>query len=191
MGQRDDTDTAAARLHELHRYFREHPVRGAEGHSYTAGRARTPASTSPVPYDTAVVEHITASVAEVAAHTRKVNPDAGQLPAHVADVYAWARANIQHAPAIEQQHQAVIEARQGLEHAIAAGDHKVVRPHRCPACHTLGVHWPEGVRDPKARAMCLNVHCANANNGTHRRWSLARLAYEHVTFEKTLRDCAT
>ena len=187
-----DTDTAAGRLGQLHRYFRERPVTGPEGHSYTAFRARTPAAGSPILYDTTVSEHITNAVTEIVTHTRAANPDAGPLPTRTADVYAWARDNMQHAPDVEQQRQAVIEARHRLEHAITAGDTTVVRPHRCPACHTIGLHWPrEAGRNTRAKAVCVNLNCAAANGGMHRRWSLEALACEQVRVEKMLRECAT
>lgn len=194
MGSRGtdtETDTAAARLHALHAYFRQHPVTGPEGHSFTAFTARTPPAASPVPFDTGVVELIDAAVAEVVHHTRTVNPDAGPLPARVEDVYAWAREHTTHAPHIEQQRRDTIEYRQRLEHAIAAGDSLVVRPHRCPACRTLGLYWPpEAGRDPHAKAVCVNRRCAEGNGGLSRSWSLARLAYERIA-EKTARECAT
>ncbi len=192
MEQRDDsTDTAASRLHQLTTYFREHPVTGPEGHSYTAFQARTPAVASPVPFSTGVVDHIDASVAEVVQHTRAVNPEAGPLPAHVAGVYAWAREHTENAAEMNQLRRDTIEYRHRLEHAIRAGDTSVVRPHRCPDCHTRGLHWPRGATDPRAGARCLNRHCANANGGTSQIWSLARLAYEHVAAQKNLRECAT
>lgn len=194
MQQRDDstdTDTAASRLNELDTYFRQHPVTGPEGRSYTAFQARTPVAASPLPFDAAVVDHIDAAVAEVVDHTRSVNPDAAPLQGHVAGVYGWAWENTEGAAEMHRQRLETIEYRHRLEHAIRAGDNSVVRPHRCPACHTLGLMWPQGVTDPKGRAMCVNRHCANANGGQSHRWTLARLAYEHVAFEKTLRECAT
>lgn len=191
MGQREDTDTAASRLAQLNEYFHTHPVTSAEGHSYTAFAAHTPRTTSPMPYDAALVHHIGASVAEVVHHTRAVNPEAGPLPGHVAGVYAWARQHTEHAPDTDRQRAATLEYRHYLEHAIAAGDTDIVRPHRCPACGTYGLHWPAGTRDPKATALCVNLHCARDNKGIHRRWSLAQLAHEHVATEKTLRECAT
>lgn len=188
MGQREDTDTAAARLATLHAYFRQRPVESAEGHSYTAFRARTPAAASPVPYDMDVVEHITAAVAEVTAHVHAVNPDAPMLPQHVADVYALAREHTEHAPEVEQQRLDTLEYRHRLEHAILAGDTNVVRPHRCPACRTLGgLFWQAATQT----VVCVNLHCAKRNGGISHQWTLARLAYEHVAAEKMLRDCAT
>lgn len=190
MGQRD-TDTAAARLHEL-LHYRQRPVTGPEGHSFTAFRARTPATSAPIPYDTDVVEQIDAAVAEVVAHTRTVNPEAGPLPDRVAAVYDWAREHVEHAPETDRFRQAVIEARHRMEHAVATGDVQVIRAHRCPDCSGFGLHWPSDAgRNPKAKAVCANRHCANRNKGVHRRWSLAQLAYEQVAAEKMLRECAT
>ena len=49
----------------------------------------------------------------------------------------------------------------------------------------------EAGRNPQAMAVCVNVHCAKTNGGAHRRWTLARLAYEHVASKKSLDECAT
>jgi len=192
MGQQEtDTETAAARLHEL-LHYRQRPVQGPEGHSYTAFRARTPPAAAPLPYDADVVDHIDNSIAEVAAVTRALNPQAGPMPQRAVDAYAWCRERTQNAPEAEQLRRDAMEYRHYLEHAIAAGDHRVVRPHRCPACRTLGgLFWPQGVRNPKARATCVNVHCAKNNDGIAHRWTLAQLAYEHVLAERMLRECAT
>lgn len=187
----DATDTAATRLHEL-LHYREHPVTGPQGHSYTAFQARTPAAASPALYDLAVDEHIDDAVAEVVQHTRAVNPEAGQIPGHAADVYAWSREHTDHAPEIDQQRRDAIEYRHQLEHAICAGDTLVVRPHRCPDCGGFGLFWPpENGRDPKGKVRCVNTHCAAGNKGVARSYSLARLAFERVATEKTLRECAT
>lgn len=188
MGQQE-ADTAGSRLNDLHVFFlRGRPVEGPEGHSYTAFRARTPHSASPIPYNTDVAEHITASVAEVTAHVHAVNPDADMLTQRVADVYALARERTQHAPEIEQQRLDTLEYRHRLEHAILAGDTSVVRPHRCPACHTIGgLFWQAASQT----VVCVNLHCAKRNGGQSQQWTLGRLAYEHVAIEKMLRDCAT
>ncbi len=192
MEQPDAADTAAARLGQLHAYFREHPVTGPEGHSYTAFQARTPAVASPALTDLDTVERIDSAVAEVVHHTRAVNPDAGPLPGYVAGVYAWAREHTQHAPEVEQQRRDTREYRHYLEHAIAAGDTSVVRPHRCPDCQTFGLFWPRtNGRNVKALVVCVNRHCADRNGGISRTHSLARLAFEHVTAQKMLKDCAT
>ncbi len=186
-----DTDTAANRLRELLNY-REHPVTGPEGHSYTAFQARTPTAASPALCDLDVVEQIGSAVAEVERHTRAANPDAGPLPAHVAAVYDWAREHTAHAPQVEQARRDMREYRHYLEHAIAAGDTSVVRPHRCPDCQTFGLFWPRSNgRNVKALVVCVNRHCADRNGGVSRAHSLARLAFEHVTAQKMLKDCAT
>jgi hypothetical protein len=190
MGQRDtaDTDTATARLHQLAAYYRQHPVTGPEGHSYTRFGSRTPAANPGLPFRPEIVEHIDAAVTEVVTHTRAVNPDAGPLPDHVAGVYEWARQHTEHAPDAERQARDTREIRHRLEHAVAAGDTSVVRPHRCPACQTLGgLFWDDRIQ----RARCVNRHCAKDNRGIHRTWTLARLASEQAAVEKTLRECAT
>jgi hypothetical protein len=176
----DGTDTAATRLHELAAYFLQHPVPGPSG--------RPAHSTTPsAPMNLGMLDYINASVTEVVQHTRTVNPDAGPLPAHVADVYDWCRQHTEHAPDIDQQRSRALEIRHRLEHAVRAGDARVVRHIRCPACNTVGLKWQTSLW----RAVCLNVHCARTNGGVHRQWKLSRLAYEQAAIEKSLRDCAT
>lgn len=180
MSTGDDTDTAAARLHELATYFLEHPVPGPSVRS-------THSTTPSAPMNLAMLDYINRSVAEVVQHTRTVNPEAGPLPERVADVYDWCRQHTDHAPAIDHQRRRAIEIRHRLEHAVRAGDARIVRPLRCPACDTVGLKWQPSLW----RAVCLNVHCASANGGTHRQWKLARLAYEQAAIEKIRQDWAT
>jgi hypothetical protein len=171
----DKADTAAGRLKLLNEYLREHPVTGPEGHCVTGPPSRTTSVSRGLPFPTRVADHITASVAEVAEHTREVNPAAGPLPPRVEAVYDWYVANTALAPAAEQQRRDTIVYRQRLEHAIAMGEPKVVRPHRCPACKTFGLMWVEDAQ----RAVCTNTRCTTTG-GLSNRWTLARLAYEHV-----------
>lgn len=181
-----DSDSASQRLAELHAFFREHPVRGPEGHSYTrlGGHA---ASTAPgLPYNERVTDHIRASVTEVIEHTRAANPDAGR-PERIDGIYDWAREHTENAPEDVQFNRDILEYRHRLEHAVHAGDISVVRPHRCPACRTVGLHWNRETQ----RAVCLNLHCAKNNRGRSRSWTLGRLALEYVAREKTRKACAT
>ena len=170
----DDNETAN-RLRILNRHFREHPVTGPEGHSVTGPTSRATAVAHGLPYPAQIVEQIDRSVAEVAAHTRTVNPAAGPLPARVEAVYDWYREHTANAPAAEQQRRDTILYRQGLEHAIAMGDTKVIRPHRCPGCRTFGLMWIAEAQ----RAVCTNSRCTT-KTGLSSSWTLAKLAYEHV-----------
>lgn len=188
MVQGDGTsDTAADRLAQLHHYFREHPVTGPEGHSYIGSGSRATAVAPGLPYNARVVEHIRHAVEEVVEHTRTVNPEAGPLPERVQDVYDWCREHTEHAPETDQQRRDTLIYRQRLEHAVQAGDHSVVRPHRCPSCGAPGLFWQEQT----GRAVCVNRHCARRNGGTHCTFTLARLAYEQVAAGKSLGECAT
>jgi hypothetical protein len=181
MGAGDDT--AAHRLDLLHAYFLEHPVTGPTG----TPRRRSSSPGTPVSLTT--VDHIADAVREVTELTRDANSDAAPLPPRVGDVYAWCVENTLNTERALQQRRDTVIYRQQLEHAIAMGDTKVVRPHRCPACRTFGLMWP-GDGDP--RALCTNRRCLTSG-GMSRRWTLARLAYEHVAekYEKSVRDCAT
>ncbi|MCX5000936.1 hypothetical protein [Streptomyces longwoodensis] len=188
MGDGDESqDTAARRLRQLNAYFREHPVRGPEGHSYTRFSAHASTTAPGIPFNTRVSEHIDASVTEVVAHTRAANPDAGPAPTRADAVYDWAREHTRNAPEAEQFRRDMLEYRHYLEHAIAAGDTSVVRPHRCPDCRTVGLFWQE----ERGTVICFNRRCAQANGGIHRTHSLARLAFEHVALQRRLQACAT
>ena len=181
-----DTDSAGQRLAQLNAFFREHPVRGPEGHSYSHFSRHSTFNTPGIPYNAQICDHIDAAVTEVITHTRAANPDAG-LPDDLARVYDWAREHTALAPDDVQFRRDVLEYRHRLEHAIAAGDTRVVRPHRCPSCNTIGLHW----QTDRQRAVCLNLHCARTNHGRSRSWTLGRLAFERVAAEKSLRECAT
>jgi hypothetical protein len=180
MGNTDnDTDGAAARLHHLQQYYREHPVTGPlEGHA--------PVVNPGAPLSLATLDHISASVREVAEHTRALNPHAGPVPAEAAAVYDWCREHTEHADDIDRQGLEVIEYRQYLEHAVRAGDHKVVRRHRCPKCGTWGLMWQPDMQ----RALCTNTGCVD-RDGFSTTVPLARLAYEHVVGRKNLRRVST
>lgn len=180
MGNADE-DIAAGRMTALLTHFRQHPVTGIT--------ERGPSSVGPQsPLNLRIVDHITASVREVADQVREVTPDAGPPPSRVEAVYAWYIENTRQAPEDVQRRRDTVVYRQSLEHAIAMGDTKVVRPHRCPACRTLGLMWESRLQ----LAVCTNGRCLT-KTGLSRRWTLARLAYEHVAgmYEKGVRDCAT
>jgi hypothetical protein len=182
MGNRTDDDTAATgRLTTLLAHFLQHPVTGPA--------ERSPASAVPgTPLNLRVHDHIQAAVREVVDDTLAVNPHPSPLPERVEAVYEWYVANTANAEQAQRQRRDTILYRQSLEHAIAMGDVKVVRPHRCPACRCLGLMW----RAELQAAVCTNGNCLT-KDGRSRRFALARLAYEHVAakFEKSVRDCAT
>jgi hypothetical protein len=175
-----EDDTAAQLLAQLHEYFLEHPVTGEH--------TRRPPTTNPTaPANLAVVDHITATVRELADFTRQANPEAEQLPERVQDAYRWCVENTANSPEATQQRRDVIVFRQRLEHAIAMGDDKAVRPIRCPQCRCLGLFWKAEYQ----RAVCTNGKCLT-KDGLSNRWSLARLATAHVEArQETRRECAT
>jgi hypothetical protein len=172
---------AAKRWRDLHEHFREHPVTGPEGHSYISNGSR-PTMTAPgLPYNSRVIDQIDDTIAEVTAYTREANPDAGPLPASTLDTFRWCVEHTATAPEDVQQRRDVLMYRKSLEMAIAAGDVRVVRSHRCPDCGTIGLHWEE------REAICMNWHCARRNNGVHRRVTLSELAQRAVEIRKNLR----
>lgn len=172
MASDDDT---AARLAALHTYFREHPETGPSD-----GRRATRVD-APAPLDLGTLDHIQASIQEIAAHTRSVNPEADPLPARIDAVYDWCRRNTQHTSHVQQQRRETVIYRQRLDHAIRAGDYTVIRPHRCPTCRTFGLMWvPE-----MERAVCTNTRCTDPS-GLSSNFTLARLAYVHVAAQWSL-----
>lgn len=173
-----EADSAAARLRQLNEYFLQHPVTGP-----TEGR--TPTRTPGAPLSLATLDHVTDSVRELAELTDTVNAEPSPLPQQVQDVYAWCIANTAHASEITQQRRDTVIYRQYLEHAIRAGDwRKVIRPQRCPECRTFGLMWRSG------RILCTNSECTDPD-GTSTTVTLARLAHEHVTGRKNLRQVRT
>jgi hypothetical protein len=180
MDDTTGTDTAAQRLRELHAYFREHPVTGRAERS-------SPSTTPAAPANLTVLDHIQRTVTEVVEHTREANPAAGPAPSRADGVYAWAHQQTRHTDEGVRQRTETLEYRHYLEHALQAGDTAVIRPHRCPACGTLSLHW----QAPVQRAVCVNRHCARRNGGVSRSWTLAHLAYEHIAERKSLRAHAT
>lgn len=176
-----DGETAAGRLAELYAHYRQHPVKSAAGHSYISAAPRATASVPEALVNLEVVDHIQASLREVVGDTLAANPDAGPLPPRVEGAYRWYIENTRNAPEADQQRRDTVIYRQGLEHAIAMGNRKVVRPHRCPQCRTLGLMWPRTLE--AERAVCTNRNCLDAE-GMASTWTLAQLAYEHIAAQK-------
>ncbi|MFJ9799912.1 hypothetical protein [Streptomyces sp. NPDC101145] len=168
MSHTGDDDIAANRLRLLQQDFLE-PGRPSNG--VRVSRSTTPSA--PLRLD--MVDHIQASVSEIEEHTRAEAPDAGARPAAADRVYEWAYQRTRH---LDPQRRLVLETvvyRQSLEHAIAMGDHSVVRRHSCPACGTWGLFWRPGLR----KAVCVNHYCTD-DQGRPRSWPLAHLAHRHV-----------
>ncbi|MFE4915893.1 hypothetical protein ACFRCX_30790 [Streptomyces sp. NPDC056652] len=174
------TDEAAHRLRLLQQEFTTLPACGP-GDGRTGRRVHPP-----VPLNLAVIDHITASVREVAEQARTAAPEAGPLPAAPASIYDWWRQNTPDLDDGAVQARETVIYRQSLEHAIAAGDHKVIRKHPCPGCGCWGLFW----RPAAQRAVCVNLDCTDTN-GMARTWELKHLAYEHIARQKMLKANAT
>lgn len=175
MAQGDTQDTAAARLKHLNEFFREHPVTGPSiGHA--------PSRSASAPLSLGTLSHVHASVREVIEHTMDVNPDAPMPPSRADAVYDWSRKHTANAPEAERQRAETIEYRQYLEHAIRAGDVKVIRPHRCPECRCLGLMW----QDDMQRALCTNSACVDGSGFSHT-FTLSQLATEYIERQKNVR----
>ncbi|MEU9014324.1 hypothetical protein AB0D12_32045 [Streptomyces sp. NPDC048479] len=188
MGMGDD-DTAARRLRLLQQELLD-PWRMPEDRE--GSRSARPASRgqqlahSPSPIHLGILDHMMKTRAEAIAHTRAVAPNAGPVPAEAAAVYDWMRQQTAHLGEEQQQTRETVIYRQGLEHAIAMGDTKVVRPHPCPACRCWGLEWDSG----RQRAVCTYRPCSDERGMTHA-WKLAELADHHVTAKKMLKVNAT
>lgn len=176
-----DTNDAADRLRTLQGHIWRYP---------TSSVTKLPRSGGPThpeaPLDLDIIDHITASVREVRAAALADNPDAGPLPADAARAYDWWRASTPDLHGERLLARETVIYRQGLEHAIEAGDTKVVRKHPCPACGCWGLFWQR----PEKRAVCANRECVD-EDGLARTWELKHLAYEHTTRQKMLKANAT
>jgi len=133
-----------------------------------------------------VVDRIRAAVYEVEHHTRTAAPDAGRYTGEESRVYDWARQHTAHLETEQQQAREAIIYRQGLEHAIAAGDTTVIRRHPCPECGCYGLYW----RHTSQRAVCVNQYCIDDNLMSHA-WELKRLAHDHIARKESVVHRAT
>ncbi|QLJ06782.1 hypothetical protein HZZ00_37780 (plasmid) [Streptomyces sp. NEAU-sy36] len=180
MAHGDTTDEAAARLGELHQYFREYQATGPrEGHASTASAS--------APMSLGALDHITASVREIAEHTRAANPDAGPLPERVQDSYAWMHENLAGADEADQLRAAALEYRHFLEHCLEQNDtetvRKTVRQQSCPKCGCWGLMWVPETR----RAWCTNTECVD-KDGFSTSLSLGRLAHARAVAQQEIRQ---
>ncbi|MFE9491438.1 hypothetical protein ACFYNF_34210 [Streptomyces sp. NPDC006641] len=173
-------DTTAQRLRLLQAEFVQ-PVRSGPGDGRSSRITESPALVN-----LGVVDRIRAAVYEVEHHTRAAAPGAGQYTGEESRVYDWARRHTAHLEAEQQQAREAIIYRQGLEHAIAAGDITVIRRHPCPQCGCLGLYWYEAAQ----RAVCVNHYCTD-DDGISNAWELKRLAQDHIAQKSTAARRAT
>ncbi|MFF9632933.1 hypothetical protein [Streptomyces fradiae] len=169
MSHTGDDDSAAHRLRLLQSEYLEPSRPYGEAH---VSRTTTPSA----PIRLGIADHIHESVNEVEQMTRSEVPDAGARPEAVELVYAWAVQKTRHLDAQRQMVRDTVIYRQSLEHAIAMGDHSVIRRHPCPNCRTWGLFWRASVR----KAVCVNRYCVD-DAGRARSWELAYLAHRHIT----------
>ncbi|MGW1409442.1 hypothetical protein [Streptomyces sp. NPDC002403] len=173
-------DTTAQRLRLLQAEFTEHPRTGPGD-----GRSSRPAH-APAPINLGVVDRIRAAVYEVETHTRAAFPQALPFTGEADRVYDWARQHTAHLETEQQNAREAIIYRQGLEHAIAAGDTSVIRRHPCPQCGCYGLYW----RAKAQRAVCVNHFCTD-DDGVSHMWELKQLAQEHVAQNSAVARRAT
>ncbi|MFF1916186.1 hypothetical protein ACFVYE_32285 [Streptomyces sp. NPDC058239] len=173
-------NTTAQRLRLLQQEFVQ-PARSGPGD----GRSSRPTH-APAPVDLGVLDRIRAAVHEVEHHTRTAAPDAGPFTGPAERVYDYCRQHTAHLEAEQQNAREAIIYRQGLEHAIAAGDTSVVRKHPCPQCGCVGMYWQDKTR----RALCVNHYCTD-NDGVSNTWELKRLAQEYIARKSAVARRAT
>lgn len=177
----ENTDNAADRLRTLQGRIWRFPT------GCVTKLPRTGGPTYPeAPLDLDIIDHIGDSVREVRQNALADNPAAGPLPTDAARAYDWWRDNTPNLEGERLLARETVIYRQGLEHAIRAGDTKVVRKHPCPACGCLGLFW----RGDEQQAVCAYTECRD-EDGMARMWDLKHLAYEHVTRQKMLKATAT
>lgn len=176
-----DTATTAGRALTLLNSpeLRQPPVSGSSSRHATA---TTPAA----PLNIGLLDHLTGSVSEVAAHVRDIAPQAGPRPEDMGDLYHWYVDQTQDAPADDRLYRDTVIERHRLEHAIRLGDYDEVCKHPCPECGCWGLMW-----DPAGnRALCSNRRCRTPD-GMTRSWTLARLAAQKVQQTENWRMSAT
>ncbi|MFC8008733.1 hypothetical protein [Streptomyces cinereoruber] len=142
------------------------------------GRRTATATEAQAPIRLEVYDYMADAVREAVETTKELR--AGQEatappPAEAEDVYRWMVEETAHLDEERQKARDTLIYRQGLEHAILMGDHKVVRPHPCRRCHTYGLHWD---RDNEVAA-CLNRRCADSH-GEPTTWTLKEIARHYI-----------
>ncbi|MFG2532792.1 hypothetical protein [Streptomyces sp. NPDC048516] len=179
MGNADTSATAAAHMRTL----RE--ISGPLARKGDTSPSRAKPAHAPAPIDLGLLDHLEASRAEIVAAVRDANPAAGPAPLDEG-IYQWM---VDATPQLDEDRRRVHEAlayRQGLEHALRAGEEKVIRRHACPACRTWGLFWSR----PAQRAACVNRYCSDAA-GRRSTWTLSQLAHHHIATQAERRRTAT
>ncbi|WP_329376200.1 hypothetical protein [Streptomyces sp. NBC_01483] len=175
-----DTEDAASSLHLLATHYREHPQTGPS-------ERRAPSVNPGAPLNLGILDRLEQCVDEVVEHARADAGDSlGPLPPRVRDVYDWWTDSTADASPEVRLRRDIVIYRQGLENAIRLGEHKRIRTHPCPGCHTWGLQW----EPHRQKALCLNRKCRD-RNGMARTWSLARLATQYVTEQESRISRAT
>ncbi|MCI3279174.1 hypothetical protein [Streptomyces cylindrosporus] len=148
---------------------------------------RATATTPPAPLNLGLIDYLDAHVTEVVTHVRSLpGGDAAPAPRTPGDLYDWYIEHTAHADADEQAWRDYITERHALEHAIALGEHKAVRPHPCPRCGCWSLFWD----DAGTRARCSISDCRTPD-GMASSWTLARLAAQKVQRTEIWRRNAT
>lgn len=118
-----------------------------------SGRTRAPFPSGPAPIG--LLDHLQAAYDEAVTHTRALAPQAPPAPADQREIYRWMNEATRD---LEEEKRLVLRAltyRQGLEHAIRAGDDLVVRPATCPECGCFSLVWDADRR----RVVCIVTDC--------------------------------
>ncbi len=176
-----DDDTTTNRLRLIEAEFTQYQYRGPEPTGRTATRTDAPA-----PINLGVLDYMAAATTEIIQHTQAAAPGIDPYTGPLAGVYDWARDHTAHLDDHRQQARETLIYRQGLEHAITAGDTTAVSKHPCPECGCWGLIW----REETGKAACVNHYCVD-DQGLSHAWTLERLAYEHVAAKSAVTSRAT
>ncbi|MFJ8677178.1 hypothetical protein [Streptomyces sp. NPDC093589] len=175
MGYEDSSTTrAAAGMRILQEEFTAPRARTADG----APRAR--AVHAPPPCDLGLLDHLQQSRRELIDTTRVMlagHPTPQPLPPAPADegIYQWMVESTAHLDAGRRRAQDAIVYRQGLEHALRAGDTLVIRREACPGCGCWSLMWRQQIQ----RAVCIQRECRD-DIGRASQWELRQLAHHHI-----------
>lgn len=176
----DDT-TTENRLRLLQAEFTQYQRTRPDPTGRTATRTEAAA---PVNLDT--LDYMAAAAARMIKHTQAAVPGIDPYAGPLLGLYDWAREHTAHLDEHRQRAREALIYRQGLEHAIAAGDTTVVSKHPCPECGCWGLIW----REERRKAVCVNHYCVDGQGLTHA-WTLKRLAHEHVAAKSAVTSRAT
>ncbi|MFI0156149.1 hypothetical protein [Streptomyces lydicus] len=181
MGDADTSTTAAAHMRTLREISS-----GTKRRGDIIGPSRgTKPVHAPAPIDIDLLDHLIATRSEVINFVRRYNPDAGTAPINEA-IYQWMEESSEDLDDGRRMALEAIAYRQGLEHALRAGNRKAIRWPACPGCDCFGLSWNAALQ----KAACLNQRCLT-DEGLQSTWDLRQVAQHYIATQARLRRTAT